>query len=309
MNNAFIFNGLAAAQAREIELLSEVQALRARGAQPAIAAILFQEDKGSVLYTGLKREAASRLGIDYQVFEFSLTAGPDQAIAKIQQLNQDPTITGIIVQKPWRQTWLKNQSLPEANFDHWWQALVSAVDPDKDVDGLTPSTLALIESGAWQSAGRVLPATCQAVLTILDRHINLFSPINQMERGRRVAIIGRSDLLGTPLYWVLKSRGCEVILLGKKELKQGIEQKNYLHGFDVIISATGVAGLITGELIDVGAKVIDVGEPRGDVEFASVSAKASFVTPVPGGVGPMTVVSLMTNCVELAKQLSHQRSI
>jgi methylenetetrahydrofolate dehydrogenase (NADP+) / methenyltetrahydrofolate cyclohydrolase len=260
------------------------------------------------LYTGLKREAAQRLGIGYQVYEFSFTTPVAEVIAQIQALNHNPTITGIIVQKPWRQTWQAAQTDQTAHFDSWWHELVAAVEPSKDVDGLTPSTLALVQAGNWAQAGRVLPATCQAVYLILDRYINLFSlKIGVEQRSPRVVIIGRSDLVGTPLYWVLKHRGCEVILLGKKELKQGIEEKNYLHGFDVIISATGVAGLITGELIDEGVRVIDVGEPRGDVQSATVREKAQFLTPVPGGVGPMTVVCLMANCVELAKQrLSHK---
>lgn len=304
MNSPVIFNGLATAQQLEADLVVAARKLAAAGIQPVIAAILFQEDKGSVLYTSLKREAASRLGIGYQVFQFSVTDPVDNVIAKIIELNLDSTITGIIVQKPWRQTWVTAQpSETTTTFSDWWRSLVSEVDPAKDVDGLTPSTLALLKSGDWLNSGQVLPATCQAVMIILDRYINLFHVSGLMEQSRkRVAIIGRSDLLGTPLYWVLKNRKCEVVLLGKKELKQGIEEKNYLHGFDIIISATGVANMITADLLDDGTAVIDVGEPRGDVDFMRVKEKASFITPVPGGVGPMTVICLMANCIRLAER-------
>ncbi len=307
MSNPIIFDGNATAQAREQELLVLSAQLRAQGIQSKIAAILFREDKGSVLYTGLKRDAAARLGIQYEVYEFSLTASPDEAVSQILKLNEDKLVTGIIVQKPWQKTWILNQKqLASENhaeaFAQWWQQLVGAVAPSKDVDGLTPSTLELIAKNEWQAAGRVLPATCQAVISIIDAYSNLFSLQKTAERGSApVAIIGRSDLLGTPLFWVLKHRGCDVKLLGKKEFKQGIEQKKFLHGFGTIISATGVSKLITGELLDDGVCVVDVGEPKGDVDFESVKTKAKFITPVPGGVGPMTVSCLMENCLKLCQ--------
>lgn len=302
---AYIFDGIATAAQMERELKPRVDDLRQQGKSLAIGAILFREDKGSVLYTGLKREAAVRLGIGYQVYEFSLTDPVSTIVETLTTLNADPALTGIIIQKPWRKTWeTARERLGEENsqftFNEWWHQLVAVLDPAKDVDGLSPTTLQRVQLGEWQQTGTVLPATCQAVISIINGYINLFSTQFSAERrSQRVAIIGKSDLMGTPLFWVLKHRGCDVILLGKKELKQGIEEKNFLHGFDLIISATGVAGLITPELIDEGVAVIDVGEPRGDVS-AEVREKASFVTPVPGGVGPMTVVSLMANCVELA---------
>lgn len=309
---AYIFDGIATAAKLEQALKPKVENLTQLGKSLAIAAILFREDKGSVLYTGLKREAAERLGIGYRVYEFSLTDPITRIIDKIQALNVDPSLTGIIIQKPWRKTWELAQPVTELDairpsFNDWWHQLVEQLEPSKDVDGLSPTTLTQVQSGDWQRVGAVLPATCQAVMSILEGYTNLFSNTISTEQGRqRVAIVGKSDLMGTPLFWVLKQRGCDVVLLGKKELKQGLEQKNFLHGFTVIISATGVAGLITSKLIDEGVVVIDVGEPRGDVH-TEVRELASLVTPVPGGVGPMTVVSLMANCVRLAeKQISTQ---
>jgi methylenetetrahydrofolate dehydrogenase (NADP+) / methenyltetrahydrofolate cyclohydrolase len=303
--NARIFDGISTALKLENELKPKVAGLLQLGKALAIAAILFREDKGSVLYTGLKREAAARLGIGYQVHEFSLTDSVAAITDKIRELNADQSLTGIIIQKPWRRTWESAQtssaaSLEQISFNDWWQRLVTVLDPNKDVDGLSPATLNQVRTGDWQQSGAVLPATCQAVISILEGYTNLFSDTIPTEQSRqRVAIIGKSDLMGTPLFWVLKQRRCDVFLLGKKELKQGIEQKNFLHGFRVIISATGVAGLIVPSLIDEGAVVIDVGEPRGDVA-TEVRETASFVTPVPGGVGPMTVACLMANCVKLA---------
>lgn len=305
--NAHIFDGISTAFKLESELKPKVDGLLQLGKSLAIAAILFREDKGSVLYTGLKRDAAERLGIGYQVYEFSLTDPITIITDKIRALNADPSLTGIIIQKPWRRTWESAQpvavaGLEQISFTDWWQQLVMVLDPDKDVDGLSPDTLNQVKTGEWQRSGAVLPATCQAVLSILEGYTNLFSSAISTEQGRQpVAIVGKSDLMGTPLFWVLKQRGCDVVLLGKKELKQGIEQKNFLHGFKVIISATGVAGLIVPTLIDEGAVVIDVGEPRGDVA-TDVRKVASFVTPVPGGVGPMTVACLMANCVRLAQK-------
>ena len=317
MSNPIIFDGIATAQDKERELLSLSQDLQSRGFQAKIAAILFREDKGSVLYTGLKRETAARLGIQYEVFDFSLADDPTAAVAQINLLNADDSVTGIIVQKPWQQTWVRSQRVTmditdthalAHGFAQWWRQLVTAVAPTKDVDGLTPSTLEMIKTGNWQAAGRVLPATCQAVLSIIDAYSNLFLLSNSAEQGsQKVAIIGRSDLLGTPLFWVLKHRGCDVFLLGKKELKQGIEEKNFLHGFGTIISATGIEKLLKAELIDEGVCVVDVGEPKGDVDFITVSQKAKFITPVPGGVGPMTVISLMANCLQLLQQQSQEK--
>ena len=278
--------------------------LLGQGKKPAIAAVLFREDSGSVLYTDLKREMAENLGIGYQVYEYSLKDDISQAVKQIKQLNRDSAITGIIVQKPWLNLWIEARKLEteegKAQFTQWWQQLVTAIDLAKDVDGLHPLTLEAISDDTWQEKGRVLPATCKAVLALLKSAFeteDLFTTLNQQRL--KVVILGKSDLLGQPLFALLQSKNIPSEMIGSAELKQRIEQGIALTDADIVVSATGRRKLVTGEMIEAGAVVIDVGEPQGDVDFTSVAAKAKALSPVPGGVGPMTVVSLMENAIDL----------
>jgi methylenetetrahydrofolate dehydrogenase (NADP+)/methenyltetrahydrofolate cyclohydrolase len=242
----------------------------------------------------------------YQIYTYSLKDEADTPVQKIQKLNEDSTVTGIIVQKPWRNLWISTRGLEvgtgKSQFSAWWETLVTAINPAKDVDGLHPSTHDAITAGTWREQGKVLPATCKAVVELLRA---AFGTENVFEHLRHNAlktiILGKSDLLGQPLFALLTSENCWVEMIGSSELNQKIEQGISLTDADVIISATGRRNLVTGEMIKPGAVVIDVGEPKGDVESASVIDKASILTPVPGGVGPMTVVSLMENAVELAR--------
>ena len=221
----------------------------------------------------------------------------------VSDLNQNQNVTGIIIQKPWRKTWQRaqNSQSTASEYAQWWSALTAKIAPEKDVDGLHPQTLQAIQDGTWQEQGRVLPATAQAVLTILE-------DINQQQKkplnANKISIIGTSDLLGRPLFFELKRRGVDVELLGRKELQEKNNSGIGLQESSIIISATGVRHLITADLISEGTSLIDVGEPRPDVDFESVraSGKAAHITPVPGGVGPLTIVSLLQNAVVLAKQ-------
>jgi methylenetetrahydrofolate dehydrogenase (NADP+)/methenyltetrahydrofolate cyclohydrolase len=171
---------------------------------------------------------------------------------------------------------------------------VSHIEPAKDVDGLTPATLRLIYEGGWQEAGRVVPATCMAVHLILHR-------ANPLRQARRVTILGKSDLMGSPLQAVLYEQGYpDVELLGRAEIQARLAQPPAWKGRQVVISATGVPGLVRNADLDYDTIVIDVGEPRGDVEVASLTDdNVQFLSPVPGGVGPMTVQCLLENALEL----------
>lgn len=300
-NTMILFDGYRFAADAELLVAREVQRLAERDVTPTIAAILFQEDVGSQLYTRLKQEAATRVGIGYQVHTFSMTDDPAAAITKIQELNVNPAITGIIIQKPWRSTWLNLHS-ENGDFTLWWQGLVTQLDPEKDVDGLHPSTLAAIKNDSWRADGKVLPATAKAVLDILraaNEELKIISG-SGLSPEATYTIIGKSDILGQPLYYELLNQGVDVEMLGQKELTAKIEQGIALTDRDVIISATGRTKLITGPMIKPGAVVIDVGEPKPDIDAETVTGKASFLTPVPGGVGPVTVVSLLGNAVSLA---------
>jgi methylenetetrahydrofolate dehydrogenase (NADP+)/methenyltetrahydrofolate cyclohydrolase len=199
-------DGYALAAAREPGLAiraSQLTALR-KNQPPTIAAILFSEDAGSVLYTRLKREAATRLGIGYQVFEFSITDPIEKVMIRIQVLNVDPNITGIILQKPGRGT-----RSPE-EYKAWWQPLVAAINPTKDVDGLTPATLAKIKSNQWQESRVVLPATCRAVLLILKHYTRILDLVDSEKAQLKVAILGRSELLGLPLSAELTNQNVSI---------------------------------------------------------------------------------------------------
>ena len=201
------------------------------------------------------------------------------------------------------------------SFNTWWQRLVSVIEPEKDIDGLSPTTLAAIKDGTWEEKGLVPPATAKAVFKIVNTYISDWPE-------KKIAIIGKSDLVGKPLYYLFRhaleeevwatSISCrleedeeddlekQLVLLGKKELNELVNSGQMLKQFDIVISATGRSGLINASMVKEGVALIDVGEPKGDVH-PSAYKKASLYTPVPGGVGPVTVVSLMENGVELAK--------
>ncbi len=299
-----ILDGYRLAVSRKQALQSRVEQLLAAGKKPVIAAILFTEDSGSVLYTDLKREMAESLGIGYQVFSYSLQDEAGQVVEKITELSQDSSVTGIIVQKPWRNLWIQTRGLDaeegKQQFAQWWESLITAIEPSKDVDGLHPSTLEAIKSGNWQEQGKVLPATCKAVLSLLEEALeteNLFATL--ADRQLKTVILGKSDLLGQPLFALLQANNLNSEIIGSSQLNDRIEQGIALTDADIIVSATGRTKLVTGELIKENSIVIDVGEPQGDVDAASVLGKALVLTPVPGGVGPMTVVSLMENALDL----------
>lgn len=299
-----LFDGYDFASTKEALLRPRVAHLRQQGLQPFIAAILFEEDAGSRLYTRLKREAAERVGIGYQVHSFSMTDPLESVAEQIKKLTQEPRVTGIIIQKPWRAWWADVTGKPIDDFSAWWHQLVSSLDLAKDVDGLHPQTLAAIQAGTWHDQGLVLPATAKAVLDILGTANMRLTEIGLPTVSPEVpiTILGRSDILGQPLYYELSNQGYKVEMIGSKELKQKIEQGICLRDRGVVISATGRMKLITGDLLAPGAVVIDVGEPKPDIDFETVSKVASFLTPVPGGVGPVTVVSLLENSVELLEK-------
>ena len=317
---AIIFDGEAEALRREAKLQAKTQHLLKQGIQPKIAAILFDEDEASATYTRLKSEAAQRVGIAYQVDHFSFQTPVKQIQQRLEELNQDDSVSGIIIQKPWTKLWLTTTGQQSvAVFNNWWQQLVTHIATkashgvNKDVDGLHPDTLAAIQAGHWLEQGLVLPATVRAVVTILKHYKDHYDP-DFCYCQEQTLIVGRSDLLGRPLNWHVGSmlhcsvdsqakavKDCGVTLVGKKEFNQLIEQKKSLKDYTIIVSATGQSNLIRGEMIERGTLLIDVGEPGGDIDLNSCQQLAKFITPVPGGVGPMTVVSLLANTLDLLK--------
>lgn len=291
-----IFDGDELAAQLEQDLKQEVQSLRDGGVKLKIAAILFTQDAGSQLYTQLKSEAAARVGVDYEVHRFSMTAGTDEVEQKLAELNQDPTVTGIIIQKPWRNTWVEVKGIDQTKgpkavrqaFKSWWQFLVSKIDLAKDVDGLHPQQ------------DQILPATAQAVLTILNQAFSELKITPTAQKQLQILVLGRSDIVGQPVFNELQRQGFQVNLLTRDDVEQRLSSGKKFMDADMIISATGVKHLINGDSVKEGVIIVDVGEPRPDVDLASMKNKAAFITPVPGGVGPMTVVSLLKSCVTIA---------
>lgn len=336
-----LFDGIAFAAQIERRLVDDVRALHSQGKELTIAAILFREDTGSRLYTRLKSEAAARVGIGYEVHQFSLSDPIEQVLEQIQELNTDPDITGIMVQKPWSTTWANfhfaiSQTSPDFSsrvgestqktapssadregekerFASWWSQLTSAIKLEKDVDGLHPQTLKAVEQGSWKMSGKVLPATAQAVLNIVRHRFAEQSGAFGRRSGeslnaygipedQKIVILGKSDIVGKPIFFELKNQNLQVEMIGSRELQNRIATGQALLDADIVISATGRNHLVTGEMVKEGVTVIDVGEPKADVEAETVKYKAAFLTPVPGGVGPMTVACLLENCVRLAQQ-------
>jgi methylenetetrahydrofolate dehydrogenase (NADP+)/methenyltetrahydrofolate cyclohydrolase len=262
--------------------------------KPRIGSVAFEEDEGSLTYTRLKKEAAVRVGMEFDEKRLSIHNSINTVIQSVKEMGEREDIHGLLVQKPMRQVWQKAIGNKwKGTFTSWWRLVTSGLSINKDVDCLTQENLNLVYEGKW----RILPAAVKAVMLILGEALETNPGVDYRigVEGKVAVVVGTSELVGRPLAAVLKQMGAEVTNCGIKTL----DLKPYTLKADILVSATGKPGLITREMVKLGAVVIDVGEPKGDVEFSSVKAKASFITPVPGGVGPVTVVSLLENLMEL----------
>lgn len=278
--NAQIIDGKSlAAEIRE-QLTQECAALKARHHRiPGLAVILIGDDPASHSYVKNKITACVQVGFRSFLYEFSTTTTESKVLAQIRELNQNPEVHGVLVQLP----------LPQhinAN------AIVQTIDPRKDVDGLHPhNQLALYR----QQPTGFIPCTPLGCLHLLKTvHADL--------TGLQVAIINRSNLVGKPLALLLLRENCSVSLLhSKSRAPQRITTQA-----DILVSAIGKAEFITAEWIKPGATLIDIGiswkngHLRGDMAYRQVLSKAGAITPVPGGVGPMTIACLLKNCYTAA---------
>lgn len=279
-----IFNGTELALKREERLAQRISAYNLKN-KIIIASVIFKEDKGSCLYTRLKKEAAERVGIVYQTFYFSIRDSKEKIKKQIEVLNQDDKVTGVIIQKPSKNCFLENNS--QLSFKIWWKDLIQTLSLKKDVDGLHPETLKAIQEKKLGEKNLVLPATCRAVLTSLE---TLEFHIEKKVAKLKILILGKTDLLGKPLFYFLKSNDCDVEMIGSKAMYEKVESHNKLFEYDLIISATGRSNLIKAQWLKKNVAVVDVGEPRGDLDIMGIEKKAQFITPVPGGIGPLTVI-------------------
>ncbi len=261
---AFVVDGKALAQNREEALKAKVSELKNKGIIPRLISVVLNDDDSGQLYTRLKKEASERIGVHFvveNIDKFSV----DGLLPIIEKYNKDGQTHGIIIQRPGG-LWRVKKSLARSKFEADWNALVSSIAPDKDVDGLRPDS-------------KFTMATVKAVQTVLD---------SVGAKGKTV-VVGSDGLVGRILVKKLKAEGVDV---ETRDLTSITSQA------EILISATGQAGLIKADMVKNGAVVIDVGWPKADVDFSSAEKKASVITPVPGGVGPLTVICLLENLVK-----------
>lgn len=274
------------------EIAEEVKQLKASGAKtPHLAAILVGHDGGSESYVSGKMKACEEVGFNSSLIRYEDDVTEEELLAKVQELNNDDDIDGFIVQLP----------LPKHISE---EKVTEAIDPRKDVDGFHPVNVGRMTIGM----PTFVSATPQGIMELLKRYKIETS-------GKNVVVVGRSNIVGRPMSVLLSQKGypgdatVTVAHSRTKNLKELCIQA------DIIVAAIGSPGFIKGEMVREGAVVIDVGTTRvpandtksgwrlkGDVLFDEVAPKCSFITPVPGGVGPMTITSLIINTLKSAKK-------
>jgi methylenetetrahydrofolate dehydrogenase (NADP+) / methenyltetrahydrofolate cyclohydrolase len=276
-------DGRAVASQIQAELAGEVERLARMGARPGLAAVLVGDDEASHIYVGAKQRAAARWGIDSREVALPADATQGQVLDAVAELNADPTIHGIIVQLP----------LPDGLNPVQVQ---EAIDPGKDVDGLHPWN----EGRVLRGDPKLAPSTAVGIVELLRRE-------KVQVEGSHVVIVGRGLLVGRPLAVLLsaKAPGANATVTlchtGTRDLAQ------FTSAADVLVAAAGVPTMITPEMVKPGAAVVDTGNHRvegrlvGDVA-PEVAEVAGALTPVPGGVGPMTVAMLMANTITAASE-------
>jgi methylenetetrahydrofolate dehydrogenase (NADP+)/methenyltetrahydrofolate cyclohydrolase len=282
---ATILDGKKLAETMQVEIAAEVKALTAKsGVRPGLAAVLVGENPASQGYVRNKRRACEKAGLASWLHELPKDASQVQLLDLVAKLNADPQVHGILVQLP----------LPK-QIDE--SAIIQAVAPLKDVDGFGPENLGLLTAGA----PRYVACTPLGVQQILARHQ---IPID----GRHVVIVGRSNIVGKPLALLLmqKAAGANATVTVCHSRSRDIGALT--RQADIIVMAIGQQHFLKADMVQRGAVVIDVGMNRtpdgkwtGDVDFQGVQAVASAITPVPGGVGPMTITMLLHNTVQAAK--------
>lgn len=290
--SARILDGKAIALQIRMEIASEVETLiRERGVTPCLAAILVGEDPASQVYVRNKEIACEKAGIDSRLFRMPASTTTAELLALLHLLNEDQKIHGILVQLP----------LP-AQIDE--RAILDAVHPIKDVDAFAPENVGLISQGR----PRYLPCTPHGVAQLLGR-------CGIETAGKEVVVVGRSDIVGKPLVSMFLQRTGP---LGTSNANatvtcchsQSKELASITRRADILIVAIGKANFVTADMVRPGAVVIDVGINRlndrivGDVDFGGVSQVASAITPVPGGIGPLTIAMLLKNTLTAAQAAS-----
>lgn len=263
------------------ELKAEVTELKAKGITPCLAVIQVGNDPASCVYVNNKKKACAYIGIESLSYELDENISQEELLTIIDELNHNEIVNGILVQLP----------LPK-HIDE--NMVIHSIVPEKDVDGFHPETVGNMCIG---SKG-FLPCTPAGVIQLLKRS-------NIDIEGKECVVIGRSNIVGKPMAMLLlRENGTVTITHSRtKDLKEITKRA------DILVAAIGKPKFVTAEYVKEGAVVIDVGIHRnennklcGDVDFDDVIGKVSAITPVPGGVGPMTIAMLMNNCVETVRQ-------
>jgi len=275
-----LLEGKKVAKALDETMTKRVAELKSQGITPGLAVILVGDNSASAVYVRNKKRRAEKLGINFQLIHFDTTVTEAELLEKIDELNNDTAIDGFIVQLP----------VPD-HIDE--DKVIEAISPAKDVDGFTSISV----GNLWIGTPLTKPATASGILMMLDYY-------NVDLDGKNVVIVGRSNIVGKPTAALMLDRNATVTITHShtKNLKE-ITSKA-----DVLVVAIGQAKYINQDYVKDQAIVIDVGMDRdengklcGDVDFDDVKQKASMMTPVPGGVGPMTITALVDQVIELAE--------
>lgn len=262
-----IFDGSSGAALRMNALKEQITKLP----QLKIFSLVCQEDRPSMIYANLKKKDAENVGIAYEIRVATITTPVHDLIEIIHGAGVDTTVNGIIVQKP------AKSLMPN---DTWWTRLVSAIPAEKDVDGLTPQS-------------KVMPATARAILEIFHDACRV---LQKNAKTMTAVVVGRSDIVGVPVAEALRKECAVVHLIGRKELE---ENRGLVKEGEVVVTATGQPSLLNINDFKPGVIIIDAGSPKPEVDPLNLDQVASYLSPVPGGVGPMTRVCLLENVVEL----------
>ncbi len=278
---AALMDGIAVSKVIRARWQQRVEALKASGVTPGLAVILVGDNPASQVYVRNKVKACGEVGLYSEVHQFPANVTQETVLAKIEELNRDRKVHGILVQLP----------LP-AHFENG--RVLEAISAEKDADGFH-----LYNLGGLVAGGTVFPpCTPYGVMALLDYYR---IPIE----GSNAVVIGRSNIVGKPMALMLLARSATVCICTSKTR----DLKQFTSLADILVVATGKPKMITGEMIKPGSTVIDVGINRlpdgklvGDVDFEGARQRAAFITPVPGGVGPMTITMLIANTVQAAER-------
>jgi methylenetetrahydrofolate dehydrogenase (NADP+) / methenyltetrahydrofolate cyclohydrolase len=279
---ANIIDGKAVAARVRAEVAEEVKALKVRGVVPGLTVVRVGDDPGSAIYVRGKRQDSEEVGFRSQEHHLPSTVGEGELVALVERLNADPSVHGILVQLP----------LPPGIDE---RRVLERIDPLKDADGFHPYNVGALSTGIPGPR----PCTPLGIMRLLRE--SGVSPL-----GRRALVIGRSNIVGKPMAMMLLEAHATVTIAHSRTAALSEEVARA----DIVVAAIGKPEFVKGSWIKEGAVVVDVGMNRlpngrlvGDIEHAAAAERASAITPVPGGVGPMTRAMLLVNTLELAKRL------